>query len=70
MTRKVRVVAHGYKNHDVFPHIIYASVVSRESVIIIFLLAALNDIEVLTADIAGVYFNAPPKEKVHVTTGP
>ena len=32
------------------------------------LLAALKNIDVLVADIAGAYLNAPPKEKVHVTT--
>ena len=70
LARKTSVVAHGYKNYGVSPHIIYDSVVSRESVRIMFLLAALNNIDVLAADIAGAYLNAPPKEKVHVKGDP
>ena len=39
--------------------ITYASVVTRESIRIGFVLASLNDLEVLTADVAGAYLNAP-----------
>ena len=71
LTRKSRVVANGYKNYDVSSHITYASVVSRESERIMFLLAALNNIEVLdAADIAGAYLNAPFKGKFHVMASP
>ena len=70
LARKTSVVANGYKNYGVSPYITYVSVVSRESVRIMFLLAALNNIDVLAADIAGAYLNAPPKEKVHVKADP
>ena len=61
--RKARFVAGGHKTQE--PETpTYASVVSRESVRIGFLLAALNDIEVIAADIAGAYLNAPCHEKI------
>ena len=41
----------------------YASVVSQESVRIGFLLAALNRLEVMSADIAGAYLNTPCQVK-------
>ena len=48
----------------------YASVVSRDSVHIGFLLAALNDLDVLGADVAGAsYLNAPCHEKVFTICG-
>mmetsp|Transcript_12139 Transcript_12139/g.17505 ORF Transcript_12139/g.17505 Transcript_12139/m.17505 type:complete len:474 (-) Transcript_12139:35-1456(-) len=48
----------------------YSSVVSRESVRIAFLIAALNDIDLLAADVGNAYLNAPTKEKVYIITGP
>ena len=62
-TRKARFVAGGHKTQE--PETpTYACVVSRESVRIGFLLAALNDIEVIAANIAGAYLNAPCHEKI------
>jgi hypothetical protein len=40
----------------------YSSVVSRESVQIMFLIAALNDLDVLACDIQDAYLNAPTQE--------
>ena len=48
----------------------YSSVVSRDSVRIVFTLAALNDLKVKMADIGNAYLNAPNKERVHVKCGP
>ena len=48
----------------------FASVVSRESVRIGLLLAALNDLNVLTGDLQNAYLNAPCEEKVWTTCGP
>ena len=45
----------------------YASVVTRES--IRFVLASLNDVNILTADAAGAYLNAPCAEKVYTILG-
>ena len=42
----------------------YSSIVSRESVGIAFLVAALNGLQVLACDISGAYLNAPSREKV------
>jgi hypothetical protein len=48
----------------------YASVVSQESVRIALTLAALNDLDILSADIQGAYLNAPCREKIYVVCGP
>ena len=47
----------------------FASVVSRDSIWIAFLVAALNDLDVLSVDVAGAYLNAKAKEKVYTTAG-
>ena len=67
LTRKARLVAGGHLNKNVPRHTTYSSVVSRESVRICFTLAALNNLEVLSADIGNAYLNAKPLEKCHVT---
>ena len=48
----------------------YLSVVSRESVRIAFTVAALNDLDVLVADIGNAYLNADCCEKVYTIAGP
>ena len=48
----------------------YASVVSRESVRLGFMLAALNDLNVMAADIEGAYLNAKTTERVYTRCGP
>jgi Reverse transcriptase (RNA-dependent DNA polymerase) len=50
--------------------ITYSSVVSRESVRIMRLVAALNDIEILSADIQNEYLHAPCRERIWVRAGP
>jgi hypothetical protein len=50
--------------------ITYSSVVSRDSVRIAFLLAALNEIDLLATDIGNAYLNAPAREQVYTTAGP
>jgi hypothetical protein len=69
LTRKARFVAGGHWT-DPPSQSTYLTVVSRDSVRIAFLIAALNDIEILSADIGNVYLNAPTKERVHTTAGP
>ena len=68
-TRKARICARGDQT-DPPASITYASVVTRESVRIGFLVAALNDLKVLSADVAGAYLNAPCAERVHTYLGP
>lgn len=68
-TRKARICARGDQT-DPPASITYASVVTRESVRLGFLIAALNDLQVLSADVAGAYLNAPCAERVHTILGP
>ena len=70
LTRKARLVAGGHRNKDVPSHITYSSVVSRETVRLGFLIAAMNGLNVSAADIGNAYLNAPCAEKVHVVCGP
>ena len=67
--RKARYVAQGNMT-EAPATLTYASVVSRESVRIALTLAALNDLEVKTADIANAYLQAPVTEKISVRCGP
>ena len=67
--RKARLVA-GCHTTEAPATITYASVVSRESVRIALLLAALNDVEVKTADIENAYITAPNAEKIYTVLGP
>ena len=69
LTRKARFVAGGHQT-DPPKESVYSSVVSRDSVRIAFMLAALNDLDVLSADVQNAYLNAPTKEKVYTTAGP
>ncbi len=69
LTRKARFVAGGHMT-DPPTVLTYCSNVSRESVRIAFLIAALNGLDVLSADITGAYLNAACKEKIWITCGP
>ena len=60
-TRKARYVAGGHLTEPP-ASITYASVVSRESVRIAFTIAALNGLDVMTADAQNAYLNSKPKE--------
>ena len=50
--------------------IMYASVISRETVRIVLMIAALNDHQVKLGDILNAYVQAPVIEKVSTTLGP
>ena len=69
LTRKARLVAGGHRNKDVPAYATYSSVVSRESVRLGLLVAAINGLDILAADISNAYLNAPCREKVHVHVG-
>lgn len=69
LTRKARWVKDGHKTPDP-SHSTYASVVSRESVCIALTYAALNDLEVMAADIRNAYLQAPSSEKHYIICGP
>ena len=68
-TRKARLVAGGHTT-DPPATSTYASVVSRESVRIALMLAALNGLDILAGDIQNAYLTAPPGEKIWVRCGP
>jgi Reverse transcriptase (RNA-dependent DNA polymerase) len=68
-THKARLVAGGHMT-DPPSSITYSSVLSRETVRIIFVVAALNELELTAADIGNAYLNAYTTEKVYVITGP
>ena len=66
--RKARLVADGHKTATP-SSVTYSSVVSRDSVRICLLLAALNDLKVLSADIENAYLTAPCREKCWTIAG-
>jgi len=68
LTQKARFVAGGHTT-DSPTSSTYSSVVSRESVWIAFLIAALNDLQVFAADIGNAYLNAPCREKIWTCAG-
>ena len=67
-SRKARLVARGDMT-DTPPTLTYSSVVSRESVRIAFLIAALNDIELMMFYVENAYLNAATSEKLYTTAG-
>jgi hypothetical protein len=69
LRRNARYVADEHMT-DPPTSITYASVVSRESVRIAFMYAALNDLDVQAADIQNAYLTSPCDEKVWTILGP
>ena len=66
--RKARLVAGGHATEPP-ASVTYASVVSRDSVRLAFLIGALNELDVLAADVQNAYINAPCREKVWTVAG-
>jgi hypothetical protein len=69
LTRKARMVAGGHTT-ETPASLTYSSVVSRDSVRIAFLYAALNDLDVMSCDVSNAYLNAPCREKIWFVAGP
>jgi hypothetical protein len=69
LTRKARFVAGGH-TMETPTSITYSSVVSRDSVRIAFLIAALNDVDIMACDVSNAYLNAPCREKIWFVAGP
>ena len=67
LARKARLVAGGHLNRHVPAYLTYSSVISKESVRLCFMIAALNDLEILVGDVGNAYLNAQPRERCHVT---
>ena len=68
-THKARLVAGGHTT-EVTEISNYSSVVSRESVRIAMIIAALNDLKLETGDIHNAYLTAPCLEEVYTICGP
>ena len=68
LTRKARYVGGGHLT-KVSPSMSYSSVVSRDSVRIMFLIAALNDLDIEMCDIGNAYLNAETRERVWFRAG-
>ena len=66
--RKARFVADGHK-HPVKSSLSYSTVVSRDSMCIASLLAALNSVEIISCDIQNAYLSAPCREKFYYVAG-
>ena len=66
---KARLVAGGHMA-DALAAITYASIVSRETVRIALMIAALNDLEAKFGNILNAYVQAPDTDKVRTTLGP
>jgi hypothetical protein len=60
--RKARLVAGGYKTEKPTT-MTYSSLVSRDSVCLAFMVAALNNLDIIAADIGNAYLNAPTFRK-------
>jgi hypothetical protein len=67
-TRKARLVADGHTTRAP-ASITYSSVVSRDSVRIVLMLASLNDLEVFACDVGNAYLNADCREKLWTIAG-
>jgi hypothetical protein len=68
LQRKARFVAGGHMT-DPPKEATYSSVVSRDSIRLFFLIAALNNLQVSACDVQNAYINAPTKEKVWFRAG-
>ena len=63
LTRKARLVARGSMT-EATKEQTFASVVSRDTVRLFFLLAALNDLDLLSCDIQNAYLTADCRERI------
>ena len=60
------MVADGHKVPETAKEYEHSTLPSRESIRLFFLVAALNDLNVLSADIQNTYLTAPIKEKYYI----
>jgi hypothetical protein len=59
LTRKEWLVASGHHTDPPLKESTYSSIVLRDSIRIVFTLAALGDLDVLSVDVQGTYLDAP-----------
>ena len=67
--RKARLVGGGHTT-DPPSSLTYSSVVARDSVRILLLIAALNGLDILACDIQNAYLTAECREKIYTRAGP
>jgi hypothetical protein len=67
-SRKFRMVANGAMT-EAPASLTYSSVVSRDSVRLAFLIAELNDLDIMAYDVGNAYLNAPCREKIWFKAG-
>ena len=67
--QKARFVAGGHMT-ETPASLTYSTVVSRDSVCIILMIAALNGLEISSCDIQNAYLTAPYREKIYFIAGP
>jgi hypothetical protein len=67
-SHKARFVPGGHTT-EAPASITYSSIVSRDSVRIAFLIAGLNDLDIMACDIGNAYLNAPCREKIWFEAG-
>ena len=67
--RKARYCADGHKT-SVPTAVTYSTVVARDSVRIMLLIAALNNLKVKGADVQNAFLTAPNKERCYLYAGP
>ena len=68
-TRKARFIAGGHTTNSPFSTT-YSSVVSRDSIRMAFLIAALTGIDISACDIGSIYLNAKYREKIWTKASP
>ena len=69
LRRKARLVAGGHLT-DPSKEDVYSGVVSLRSIRICMLLAKLNDLKIVTANVANAYLEAFTREKLFIAAGP
>ena len=67
-TRKAQFVADGSRT-EIPSSITYSSVVACDSVKLAFLIAALNELDIMSCDIGNAYLNASCREKIRFKAG-
>ncbi|MCP4273878.1 MAG: hypothetical protein GY781_18300, partial [Gammaproteobacteria bacterium] len=68
--RKCRLVAGGHRTPDVPPEEVYSGVVSMDTIRMVFVLSAMNNLDVCAADISTAFLYGKTREKVYVDAGP
>ena len=68
--RKCRLVAGGHRTPDVPPEEVYSGVVSMDTIRMVFVLSALNGLDVCAAYISTAFLYGKTREKVYVIAGP